>query len=88
MTVGCGPGRATTEREGSPLNETIGTAIRRRRRALGLTQARLGELAGLTQPAVSLLESGARMPPLPALERVVGALGLRLGVEPVSRGGG
>ncbi|MQY07693.1 helix-turn-helix domain-containing protein [Actinomadura macrotermitis] len=60
------------------MNESIGAAVRLRRRALGLTQAGLGERAGLTQSAVSRLEDGTRLPPLPALERVAHALGLRL----------
>ncbi|OLT37680.1 hypothetical protein BJF79_29240 [Actinomadura sp. CNU-125] len=52
-------------------------------RALGLTQARLAELSGLDQPTISRLESGARIPPLPVLERVAEALGVRLtiGIE-------
>ncbi|MFI6517366.1 helix-turn-helix domain-containing protein [Spirillospora sp. NPDC050679] len=60
------------------MDASIGGQIRRRRRALRLTQARLAELADLDQPAVSRLESGARIPPLPVLERVGAALGLRL----------
>ncbi|MBD2891488.1 hypothetical protein amrb99_03940 [Actinomadura sp. RB99] len=66
------------------MNDTIGAAIRLRRRALGITQARLARMAGLDQPAVSRLESGSRLPPLPVLERVANALGLRLiiGLEP------
>jgi transcriptional regulator with XRE-family HTH domain len=73
------------------LNDTIGTAIRLRRRALGMTQARLARMAGLDQPAVSRLESGSRLPPLPVLERVANALGLRvtIGLEPLpARQGG
>ncbi|QKG27001.1 helix-turn-helix transcriptional regulator [Actinomadura verrucosospora] len=68
------------------MNDTIGTAIRLRRRALGITQAGLARLAGLDQPAVSRLESGSRLPPLPVLERVADVLGLRLTIalEPVT----
>ncbi|MFI0372134.1 helix-turn-helix transcriptional regulator [Actinomadura sp. 1N219] len=69
------------------MDETIGAAIRVRRRALGLTQAGLAELTGLKQPVISRLESGSRLPPLPALERVADVLGLRvtIAVEPVDR---
>ncbi|TYB47950.1 helix-turn-helix domain-containing protein [Actinomadura chibensis] len=72
------------------MHESIGAAIRRARRARGLTQTALAERAGLTQPAVSLLESGARVPPLPALERVADVLGLRvtITVEPADTPGG
>ncbi|MFC4054914.1 helix-turn-helix transcriptional regulator [Actinomadura syzygii] len=78
------------------MHEPIGEAIRLRRRARGLTQAGLAERAGLTQPAISLLESGSRVPSLPALERVADVLGLRVTVAvepadppgPLSRGGG
>ena len=68
------------------MHATIGEAIRLRRRARGLTQAGLAELAGLTQPAISMLESGTRIPPLPALECVAAVLGLRvtITVEPAN----
>ena len=36
----------------------VGTALRERRRLLGLTQAEVAELAGTTQRSVSLAESG------------------------------
>lgn len=77
--------------KGEAVNEPIGTAVRLRRRALGLTQARLAELSGLDQSAISRLESGSRLPPLPALERLAAALGVRLTIgiaEPGGRGTG
>lgn len=44
---------------------SIGEEVRRRRKALGLTQRELGEAAGLRQPAVSQVESGRTRKPEP-----------------------
>lgn len=59
----------------------LGTAVRRRREELGLTQAELAERAGLKQPAVARFEAGGTMPTIPMLERFAEALRLRLNVE-------
>lgn len=50
-------------------------ALRRRR---GLTQAELAVSAGISDSYVSLYESGRREPEPPVLERIAGALGVRL----------
>ena len=47
--------------------------IRDARRAAGITQRELAELAGTAQPAVAAYESGARTPSLATLERLLGA---------------
>ncbi|WP_327244938.1 helix-turn-helix domain-containing protein [Streptomyces sp. NBC_01320] len=54
-----------------------------------MTQAQLAQAAGLRQPAVARFEAGGTMPTLPLLERLAGALGLRLqvGFEPLDRAG-
>lgn len=59
----------------------LGEAIRQRREELGLTQAQLGERAGLKQPAVARFEAGGTMPTLPLLERLAAALELQLTVQ-------
>ncbi|MBF6177945.1 anaerobic benzoate catabolism transcriptional regulator [Nocardia otitidiscaviarum] len=59
----------------------LGAAVRQRREELGLTQAELGELAGLKQPAVARFEAGGTMPTIPVLERLAAALQLRLEVR-------
>lgn len=67
----------------------LGSAVRERREALGMTQAQLAQAAGLRQPAVARFEAGGTMPTLPLLERLAEALGLRLrvGFEPLDHAG-
>jgi ribosome-binding protein aMBF1 (putative translation factor) len=62
----------------------IGQAIRERRLALGLSQVELATRAGMTQPALSLLEAGAVVPTIPLLERISLALDadLIVGIAP------
>lgn len=43
-----------------------------------LTQARLAELAGTTQPTISAYERGAKAPDLATLERILEAAGFEL----------
>lgn len=59
----------------------IGQAVRERRLALGLSQVELAERAGMTQPALSRLESGGVVPTIPLLERITAALDAELIVE-------
>lgn len=49
------------------------------RRAQGLSMNRLAKLSGVTQPAISILESSKRNPKLDSLLRISRALGLNLG---------
>jgi len=67
--------------EAARLRFELGEAVRHRREELGITQAQLAERAGLQQPAVARFETGGTMPTIPMLERLAGALGLRLNVE-------
>lgn len=53
-----------------------GENLRAERERIGLTQARLAELAGLHRPAVSLLEAGKRAPTVEVTFRFGGALGI------------
>jgi ribosome-binding protein aMBF1 (putative translation factor) len=52
----------------------IGSAVRERRLALGLSQVELAARAGMTQPALSRLEAGGVIPTIPLLERISAAL--------------
>ena len=54
---------------------------RRRRRELGLTQAELAELAGVSERFVRLVEGGKTTVRLDKLLAMFDVLGLRLGVE-------
>ncbi|MFJ4645718.1 helix-turn-helix domain-containing protein [Streptomyces bobili] len=60
------------------LEETLGRAVREWRGRTGMTQARLAELSGLTQAAISRLEHGKCMPTFPLLERIAQAFGSAL----------
>ena len=73
--------------EATRIRFELGRSVRERREALGMTQAQLARKAGLQQPAVARFEAGGTMPTLPVLERLAGALGLRLRVdfEPLDR---
>jgi ribosome-binding protein aMBF1 (putative translation factor) len=59
----------------------IGQAMRERRLALGMSQAELAARTRMTQPALSRLEAGGVVPPIPLLERISAALDADLIVE-------
>ena len=63
----------------------IGQALRRRRKALGLTQAQVGEKAQLRQETVSKLESGRPGVPLQIMLAVLQALDLELVIRDRSK---
>ncbi|MET9150983.1 helix-turn-helix domain-containing protein [Streptomyces griseoflavus] len=52
----------------------LGQAVYNRRIELGLSQAELGERAGMAQPQVSRMEGGDTVPTLPLLRRLAKAL--------------
>lgn len=60
----------------------IGTALRRARRSLKLTQSDVANKAGITQATVSLLEGGMEGARLKTLTDVLAALGLELVIRP------
>ncbi|MFJ2704361.1 helix-turn-helix domain-containing protein [Streptomyces sp. NPDC087428] len=76
-TVGSG-------RRGPALEERFGRAVRDRRQEIGMTQAGLAALAGMSQAAISRLERGRCLPTLHLLERVAVALDsvLLVAIEP------
>lgn len=65
----------------------LGQALRRRREALGLTQAGLARAAGLRQPTVSDVELGAGAPRFDTVAALLAALDLELALRPRTRGG-
>jgi y4mF family transcriptional regulator len=56
----------------------LGSAVRERRKTLGLNQQALAEVAGMSVHALSNLESGRGNPTFAMLHRVADALGLEL----------
>ncbi len=60
--------------------------VRERRRALGLSQAELAELAGVAVRTVHAVETDKPTLRLDALRAVLSAVGLRLVVEPRTAG--
>lgn len=61
----------------------IAAVIKRARTAAELTQAALADLAGTSQPALARYETGAAVPTLPTLERLLSACGRRLEIRSV-----
>ncbi len=63
---------------------SLGSAVRARRRQLGLSQVETAELAGVAVRTVHAVEAGKATVRMDALLAVLGALGLQLRLE---RGG-
>ena len=59
----------------------VATLIRSTRTRAGLSQAALAERAGTSQPALARYETGAALPTLPTLERLLSACGRRLQIR-------
>lgn len=59
------------------------TLIRRARHAAGFSQSELAERAGTSQPALARYETGATLPTLPTLERLLSACGRQLQLRAV-----
>ena len=56
------------------LGAAVGVAIRNRRTAMGLSQEKLGEVAGLDRTYISGVERGVRNPTISSLGRIATAL--------------
>ena len=67
-------GRDTQPVDGEVVAATLGAALRRLRKAQGLTLQQLASRCGLSQPFLSQLENGKAMPSLMALHHVAQAL--------------
>ena len=68
--------------------QQAGRALQRRRRAMKLTQAQLGQRAKLRQATVSALEAGEPRTQLRTLMALLAALDLELVVRPRSKASG
>lgn len=62
--------------------DNLSQLLRRRRRELGVTQADLARLAGLSLHGVSDIETGRGNPTLETLLKILDALGLRIVIQP------
>jgi transcriptional regulator with XRE-family HTH domain len=58
-----------------------GQIVREARRRAGLTQRRLAEAVGVSQPTVARIESGTTQPSFALVARLVEACGLELGIS-------
>jgi transcriptional regulator with XRE-family HTH domain len=65
-----------TATEPDDIGRQIGTAIRTRRRALGLTMQELAQQSGLSQPFLSKVERGLAGLSLTSVDRIAEALGI------------
>lgn len=63
------------------LVNLIGKAIRRRRKALKITQSHLSELAGISANSLYKIERGEANPTLDLIEKIIGVLGLEVKLE-------
>lgn len=63
----------------------VGEFVRARRKANGLSQQALAELAGVSQPFLSDLEQGKATLRMDAVNRVLAVFGKRLGVVDAPR---
>jgi y4mF family transcriptional regulator len=70
----------------SELNTEPGSVIRARRKALGITQAELADLSGISVRTIVEIESGGNSISLKRLLPVLATLGLRLSIA-VARNG-
>ena len=63
---------------GSDIRRVFGSAVRRRRRHLGLSQDELAERAGIDRTYVSGVENGSRNPSLLSQQKIATALNVDL----------
>ena len=68
------PGDSTAS-EAASVAPQLGTTLRQRRKAAGMTMQELADRCGLSQPFLSQIENSRAMPSLYALHRVAQALG-------------
>ena len=65
----------------------VATTLREARREASLSQVRLAALASTSQPALARYETGAALPTLPTLERLLAACGRQMRIEaPIAAG--
>jgi HTH-type transcriptional regulator/antitoxin HipB len=66
--------------------ELLGAALKRLRMKRGISQAELGNKAGLRQGTISKVESGAKNTEIATIYSICAALGLELILRPRSQG--
>jgi y4mF family transcriptional regulator len=81
------PSRRKTPQVVPDRESTLGALVRSRRRANGLTQRELGELAGVGTRLVSELERDKPTLRMDAVNRVLGVFGKQLGAVEARREG-
>ncbi len=68
--------------------QTIIEQLRQERKAANISQAKLAELAGMTQQQISMYENGVKSPSIDTVQRIAEVLGLQLtlapGTKPIS----
>ena len=52
--------------------------IKQKRKELGMSHLKLAEACGLTRPAISMIESGKRVPTIATCYKICEALGVKL----------
>ena len=65
----------------------IGSIIRRARKRMGLSQTQLGDMSGLRQETISLLENGNPASKLETILSVLNAMDLEFQIAPRSKDG-
>lgn len=63
------------------LVRNVGTAIKKRRKALKITQPHLAELAGISVNSLYKIERGEANPTLDLIEKIADVLGLEIKLE-------
>ncbi len=64
------------------ISQQIGTAIRVRRKQLGMTQQDVAEITGLQRQTISRVETGNEAVTFSTVVRIAAVVGLNLGVTP------
>lgn len=64
--------------------QTIIAQLRQARKAANISQAKLAELAGMSQQQISMYENGVKSPSIDTVQRIAEVLGLQLTLTPGS----
>ncbi len=72
-----------TEKEEIKLNAQIATAIIKAREEKNITQKKLEEISGVTQPLIARIENGKTEPRISTIIRLLEPLGKTLKVVPI-----
>lgn len=65
------------------MNDII-AQLRQARKAANISQAKLAELAGMSQQQISMYENGVKSPSIDTVQRIAEVLGLQLTLTPGS----